>query len=73
MKKYTQEQIDKALAEIANLDHYDMCRMWRFGADEIYFRSDLPTGPAFRDRLFKYFGGFTPAISKELGWEKADT
>ncbi len=69
--EFTQEQVDKAMEEIANMDHYTMCQMWRnapIGQPNIYFRNDLPTGKAFSDRLFNHFGGFTPAISKSIGW-----
>lgn len=68
MTEYTQEQIQKALDEIETLSHETMCRMWRFGSNEIYFRKDLPTGEAFRKRLFDHFGGFTSEISKKIGW-----
>ena len=67
--EFTQEQIENALQEIEKMEHFVMCRMWRFApkGTEIYFRSDLPTGDAFKKRLFEHFGGFTPAISKALG------
>lgn len=66
---YTQQQIDTALAEIETLDHYTMCKYWRFApaGTEIYFRNDLPTSKAFHKRLFIDFEGFTPEISKQLG------
>lgn len=73
MRQYTEEQVQTALKEIENMDHYSMCRMWRFHSihdESIYFRSDLPTGAAFKERLFHHFGGFTPEISKSLGWER---
>lgn len=65
----THEEIEKALKTINELDHYTMCRYWRFAppGTEIFFRSDLPTGEAFKKRLFEHFGGFTPQISKQLG------
>lgn len=68
MELFTEEQIEKALTEISQMDHFTMCRYWRFGppGTEIYFRSDLPTGEAFKSRLFEHFGGFTPEISKQL-------
>ena len=72
MKIYTQEQIDQALEAIEHMDHYTMCSKWRFSRgdeDAIYFRSDLPTGTAFSKRLFDHFGGFTPDISKSLGFK----
>lgn len=74
MRNYTAEEIETALQEISVMDHYTMCSIWRFGArdayEEIYLRSDLPTGKAFTDRLFQNLGGFTPDISKSLGWER---
>jgi len=68
MNEYTIEQINEALEDIETMDHETMCRLWRFGGNEIYFRNDLPTGEAFKRRLFYYFGGFTPEISKKIGW-----
>lgn len=69
MEEYTQDQIKAALDRIENMDRHEMCRLWRFApkGTEIYFRSDLPTGEAFKTRLFDHFGGFTPEISKDLG------
>jgi len=71
MTDYTEQEIQEALARIETMDHYTMCRLWRFApaGSEIYFRSDLPTGKAFKNRLFQHFGGFTSEISKELGWK----
>lgn len=71
MKEYTQEEIQQALKRIEEMDHYEMCRLWRFApsGSEIYFRSDLPTSEAFEKRLFEHFGGFTSEISKSLEWE----
>jgi hypothetical protein len=68
--EFTDEQIADALKRIEEMDHFTMCRLWRFAPEgsEIYFRSDLPTGDAFKERLYGHFGGFTPEISKELGW-----
>lgn len=68
--EFTQEQIDEALKEIETFDHYTMCSMWRFGnCRPIFLRNDIPTGEAFKKRLFEHFGGFTPEISKSLGWK----
>jgi hypothetical protein len=68
--EYTEKQIEEALVRINSMDHFTMCRYWRFAplGTEIYFRSDLPTGEAFKERLFNHFGGFTPEISKDLDW-----
>lgn len=51
---------------IDNMSHEELCRRWRFA----------PAGdPLFVDECGKYFseklkekGGFTPEISKQLGW-----
>lgn len=70
-KQPTKEEIEKMLERIKNMTHVEMCRRWRFGApdgQEIMLRSDLPTGEAFKKRLFDHFGGFTPEISKKIGW-----
>ena len=70
MKDYTKKEIEEALIKIQELDHSTMCSYWRFApkGTEIFFRSDLPTGEAFKDRLFNHFGGFNPDISKRVGW-----
>ena len=70
MKTITKEEIESALKSIESMDHFTMCRLWRFApaGSEIYFDSTLPTGEAFKKRLFEHFGGFTPEISKELRW-----
>lgn len=72
MKTYTQQEIDTALKEVQEMEHYNMCYLWRMGSveDNIYFRSDYPVAEVFKDRLFNHFGGFTPEISKRIGWEK---
>ena len=68
--EYLDQEITEALEMIENMDHFTMCQLWRFApsGSEIYFRNDLPTGCAFKKRLFEHFGGFTPEISKALGW-----
>ena len=57
--------------DIDKMSHYEMCRMWRFSpSDELhpYFDRTNPISEYFYNRLFNYFGGFTPEISKQLGW-----
>ena len=72
----TQAEIDDLAKEIEVMGHYQMCKLWRFGdSRKGYFRKDFITstgkslGDLFSDRLFKDFGGFTPQISKQLGWK----
>lgn len=55
--------------EIDQLSHYEMCKMWRMGTGRPeYFDRTNPASQYFQDRLFKHFGGFTPEISKQIGW-----
>lgn len=65
---YTEEEIIRFKAEIDDMSHEDMCRLWRFApAGHFYFDSTLPFVEYYKERLFKHFGGFTPKISKEIG------
>jgi hypothetical protein len=45
-----------------------MAHLYRFApSGHQYFAADLPYFIVFKAR-FKMFGGFTPAISKAIGW-----
>jgi hypothetical protein len=60
--------IDPSLkSEIDNMSQYEMCRIWRFGGRDDLLRDS--TGAYFREVLTKK-SGFTPEISKLLGWTK---
>lgn len=60
-----QVEIDKIKA----MSQYDMCALWRFApSGHPYFDSSKPFYEVFRKRLFEELGGFTPEISKSLGW-----
>jgi hypothetical protein len=66
----TPKEVKKNLEEISRMSHYDMCALWRFApAGHPYFDCTLPYVDAFKKRLFDELGGFTPEISKSLGWE----
>lgn len=76
-KELTKEEIDQVAELIEQMDHYEMCRVWRFAevGDPRLSNGNITSdgrklGEIFSNRLFKYFGGFTPEISKNLGWEK---
>ena len=63
--------LDSMKTAVDSMGHEEMCRMWRFHGAETYspyFDSSHPICEYFRDRLFKHFGGFTPEISKSIGW-----
>ena len=67
----SREQVEAA-------SHEQLCRWWRFqgcpGADRIGyddFQDTLEREARIMDRIgerIKEFGGFTPEISKRLGW-----
>jgi len=69
------------LKEVNAADHEQICRWWRFlpspgtGAiGEHSFKAALAREAKIMDRigerLYKEFGGFTPEISKKIGWER---
>jgi hypothetical protein len=65
------ETYEELKAEIDNLTHIEMFRMWRFGTgNPAFFDSTNPISQYFSDRLWLHFGGFSPEISKQIGWEK---
>jgi hypothetical protein len=53
---------------VNELSHYDICRIWRFAETGHPLMQDLP-GHRLAERL-QEFGGFTPQISKSLGWSR---
>lgn len=72
MSETTQQvsETTQELEKIAKMSHFDMCALWRRApAGHPYFDARLPYHQVFRDRLFGEFGGFTPEISKAIGWE----
>lgn len=53
--------------QIDAMDQYQLCRLWRFAkCPHPLLQGD--TGDYFAKKL-KEAGGFTPEISKDLGWE----
>jgi len=71
MEDLTKEQVELTLKKIESMSQLEMCRLWRFApkGTELYFKKDTVIGDAFNDRLWKHFKGFTPSISKKLGWQ----
>ena len=66
--KLTEDQ-KKEIEKINKMAHYDMCSLWRFApSGHPYFDNTKPYADIFKKRLFEYFGGFTPDISKGIGW-----
>lgn len=52
---------------IDKMSHYDLCYYWRHAKSDDKLLKGL-TGEYLKERLFKHFGGFTPRISKSIGW-----
>ena len=57
---------DDQKKNIDNMSQYDLCRIWRFAkVGEPLLQGD--TGAYFA-KVMNEKGGFTPGISKQLGW-----
>jgi len=51
------------------MSHYQMARRYRYApSGDPMFRFDLPLNRLFMER-FKQLGGWTPEISKQVGWD----
>ncbi len=58
---------DQEKQQIDNMSQYEMAYMWRFSVSgEPLLQGD--TGDYFSE-IFQKKGGFTPEISKTLGWD----
>ncbi|KKM13661.1 hypothetical protein LCGC14_1713990 [marine sediment metagenome] len=63
----TEKEITEAKADIDSMSQEAMARLWRFApTGHPYFNSTLPLSEHFKKR-FDELGGFTPAISKDIG------
>lgn len=59
---------DQEKQRIDSMSQFDMAHMWRFSpTGEPLLQGD--TGDYF-SKVFREKGGFTPEISKRLGWER---
>jgi hypothetical protein len=68
--KMSDEEIKTEIDHINAMDHYSMCALWRNApAGHPYFDSTKPFHEHFKKRLFDELGGFTPEISKSIGWD----
>ena len=55
------------IKKINNMSHEEMCILWRHSSSgHPYFDNTKPYDKVFKDRLFNYFGDFTPKISKRI-------
>ncbi len=54
-------------ATIDAMTQLELCREWRFGKmGDIFWQGEA--GQYAKERLWRHYGGFTPEISKKLGW-----
>jgi len=59
------EEIIEWKKQIDSMTQEELARLWRFSpSGHPVFRTDLPLYEYFKMR----FEGFTPAISKKIGW-----
>lgn len=59
----------REIERINQMSQEAMASLWRFApAGHPYFDRTKPYFEVF-DKRFKALGGFTPAISKAIGWE----
>jgi hypothetical protein len=64
------EEVQSAINDVNNMTHYELARLWRFGtSDHLYIKTPA-IFDAVMNRLFEHFGGITPSISKQVGWEE---
>jgi len=62
--------LDAHRKQIDAMTQVEMARLWRFAPiGHPLFAGD--TGDYFRKVFFEQKGGLTPAISRELGWERS--
>lgn len=65
----TEEEILNAKKNIDGMSQKAMAFLWRFApSGHPYFDTTLPLSKYFEKR-FKELGGFTPEISKSIGWD----
>jgi hypothetical protein len=64
----TDDKLAEGKKRIDEMSREAMCRLWRFApAGHPYFKSGTPLQEHF-DKRFKELGGFSPQISKSIGW-----
>jgi len=67
MNELTPERAAEMKKQIDGMSHYALCQRWRFArSGDPMFQGEI--GVYYKHRLFDELGGFTPEISKQLGW-----
>lgn len=67
LKEYDGSIDDETKSKIDSMSHQELASLWRFGSsDNKLFQGDA--GKYLKWRLFDYYGGFNPSLSKKIGW-----
>lgn len=67
-KNYSKDEITAIYKDIDNMSHFAMASLYRFApSGHPYFDKNYPFNEYFMKR-FNELGGWTPEISKEVGW-----
>ena len=66
--KPTQEEKQSLINKINEMSHYEMCSAWRFSEPGNPIFCEPEIYKIFKEKFDK-FGGFTPEISKSIGWK----
>ena len=61
--------IPKTIEEVEQMTRLELCRLWRFARAGEFWERGNPISEAAKKRL-DTLGGFSPEISKQIGWEK---
>lgn len=65
----TDLEIEAAKKDIDSMSQLSMASLWRFApAGHPYFDRSNGDLPDYFSKKFKEKGGFTPEISKQIGW-----
>ena len=67
-RQLTETEIQGYIDAVNTMDHETMARLWRFSpAENPIFSKAYPIYDHFIKR-FNEFGGWTPELSKRIGW-----
>lgn len=62
------EQIAE-MAVIQKLSHIELAKIWRFGGSDHPYITNPMLFDCLKYRLWDYYGGIPPHISKAIGWD----
>lgn len=60
------------MEHLRTASHYELCRIWRYAASSSPYIQIPAAQELLRQRLFDEYGGFTPEIGRQLGWNDQD-